>query len=915
VVVTNSVLNLPDDIRMLDIVRNGLASADDVCIAVSFTRCSGLGLLVDPIKQLAERGGRIRLLTSTYQSITQPAALDTLYTLNGVEVRIQHGPVGFHSKFWWFKGQELSQCWAGSSNLSKGGLATNLEWNIRSSNHSDLDTTLSQFEQLWTRPDVNPISEELIRAYRKAYEERAKTDWQQPMSTSEDMTNEVSPNAAQVEALNQLAALRLRGERRGAVIAATGVGKTYLAAFDVVQAEVRSVLYVSHRLEHLTQAIRSFGRVLGATYTLGLVGDGSDEHDADVVFATIASLNNRPELLARVWDYLVIDEFHHAEAKSYQALRPIREQAFLLGLTATPERQDGRDVLEWCDWNVAYEVRLTEAIDHGWLLPFHYFGIADETVDFMQIDWRKVREVESALSVESRVEQVLQHALERGYDGDKRATVGFCAGRAHALYMVEQFRKRGYTAESVLGDISVSERETIYARLADLTDPLEWIFVADVLNEGVDIPAINSVLFLRPTESSTLFLQQLGRGLRLSPGTEVLTVIDFVGHHRSAWLTLQALHDPQGSGIRSALTDEFTIKPPKHCEVVLQPRTREILAKVKRFKTKKAECSEAYLRLRAEADRTIQPIDLWERKDVPVFDVFRKAYKTWLQCQEANDDAPPWARGLSDDHVARFFLKTVESDWQAQRVWQYALLWGLCAFPEDPEYGYQHFFVRWPQWRVEEAKLDKVKGWETLKKKLGDVLINHRLAEPIQAVLGSNLLDEVEGRLLYTLARDYKTRHGGVLRTPDDLNLYAEYSRPEIVRYFGVHYDPAKHNKGILWFENKGVIITKLDTSGAVEEHQYKNLFLSASRFSWTSQNQMKPTNKAGLMVLDAESEERNLRLFVQPRSHSPALYLGRVKVLGHEGSGPMQIELELERRIPEEVLMELGVAFSEHRA
>ena len=897
---------------MLDVVREGLAFADDVRIAVSFTRCSGLGLLVDPIKELAERGGRVRILTSTYQTITQPAALDTLCLLPGVETRIQHGPVGFHAKFWWFKGQYDGQCWAGSSNLSKGGLATNLEWNLRSIDRSDLATTRSQFEQLWTRPDVSPVSEELIRRYRKVFDEKASADQRQSWIPSGDITEPVEPNDAQVEALRQLALLRQRGERRGAVIAATGVGKTYLAAFDVVQSGARNVLYVSHRLEHLTQALRSFGRVLGHSHTLGLVGGGHDQHVADVVFATVASLNNRPALLARPWDYLVIDEFHHAEADSYKALRPVRDRAFLLGITATPERQDGRDVLEWCDWNVAYEVRLTEAIDNEWLLPFHYFGIADETVDFLQIPWRNLSAVESALSVESRVEQVLQHALERGYDGDRRATVGFCAGRAHALYMAEQFCKRGHTALAVLGDASVREREAIYARLADVADPLEWIFVADVLNEGVDIPAINSVLFLRPTESSTLFLQQLGRGLRLYPGTEVLTVIDFVGHHRSAWLTLQALHDPHGSGRRTTITDDFVIKPPKSCEVVLQTRTREILSKVKRFKTKKAECEEAYQRLSSELERPLQPIDLWNRTDVPTFDVFRAAYKTWLQCQEANDNAPSWAQNIPANHLVRSFLKAVESDWQAQRVWQYAFLWGLCAFPDAPEHGYQQFFERWPQWRVEKAELDTDKGWQALKKYLGDALENQRIAEPVLAALGDTLLDEVEGRLLYTLARDYQTRHGGVLRTPDDLNLFAEYTRPEIVRYFGVHYDPAKHNKGILWFDNDGAIITKLDTSGAVDKHQYNNRFTSASRFSWTSQNQMKPTNKAGRNVLDAEKENRTLRLFVQPRSHKPALYMGQATVETFEGSGPMLIEFSLEKSIPDEVLTELGVTLPE---
>jgi len=907
---TNPVLNLADEPRMLDVVRRCLAAADDVYIAVSFTRCSGLGLLIDPLKELARRGGRAQILTSTYMSVTQPAALESLLSLPSVETRIQHGSVGLHTKFWWFGSDGGGECWAGSSNLSKGGLTTNLEWNLRSIETADLERTRAQFNQLWTRSDVSPISDEFIKGYRQIYKDGAGKGQQSDFSFIGEEPGTVTPNQAQKEALAQLAALRDRGERRAAVIAATGVGKTYLAAFDIAQSGASNILYVSHRLEHLTQAHRAFKKILGLTHSLGIVSAGHDQQSVDVVFVTVASLKNRPALAARQWDYLLIDEFHHVQADSYQVLKHIRERAFLLGITATPERQDGRDVLEWCDWNVAYEVRLTEAIDRGWLLPFHYFGIADETVDFLQIPWRNLKEVESALSVSERVNHVLQEALERGYDGLKRATVGFCAGREHALYMAKEFNRRGYAAEAVLGDVAVAKREEIYNRLANVNDPLEWIFVADVLNEGVDIPSINSVLFLRPTESAALFLQQLGRGLRLCDDTEVLTVLDFVGHHRSAWLTLEALHDPSGGGRRSKVTDDFVIKPPKACEVVLQRRTREILAKVSRFKTKKAECDEAYQRLHEELGRQVRPIDLWNRNDVPTFAEFRAAYKSWLNCQEANDDTPDWAQGLARDHLVRAFLSAVDNNWQAQRVGPYAMLWGLGYSPDDPDQGFRQFFETFPHWQRERAALDKNKVWGTLEKKLGTALVNRRIVAEVRKVLGGELSNEIEGRILYTLAGDYQTRHGGILRTPSDLNLFAEYTRPEIVRHFGVHFDPAKHNKGILWFDDQGVIITKLDTSGSVERHHYINEFLSPIEFFWTSQNQMQPTNNAGRKLLDAAAEKRTVRLFVQPRSHKPALYLGRVKTASFEGSGPMQIKFELEKPMPALVLAELGVTF-----
>lgn len=901
-----SVLNLPDDVRMLDVVRTALSTADEVRIAVSFTRCSGLGLLIDPLREVADRGGAIRVLTSTYQHVTQPDALDVLRRLPRVEARVQHGPIGLHAKFWWFRVGKGGECWAGSSNLSKGGLSSNLEWNLRRVGPAVLEETRAQFDTLWNRPDVHALDDAFVAAYRRVWRESSLAS-RTLLGFDDADPSPVRPNGAQLEALEALAALRARGEKRAAVIAATGVGKTYLAAFDVLRSGARQVLYVSHRLEHLLQARRSFARVLPGR-TFGVVGGGRDEAHADVVFATVQSLRDRDWVTHRAFDYLVVDEFHHASAKSYEVLRPVRDRAFLLGLTATPERQDGHDVLEWCDWNVAYEVRLPEAIDRGWLLPFHYFGIADETVDFLRIPWRRLDAVEDALSVEARATHVLEHALERGFDGTKRAAVGFCAGRKHARFMADAFGRRGQVAVAVDGETPVEEREDLYRRLEDPTDRLEWLFVADILNEGVDIPAVNAVLFLRPTESATVFLQQLGRGLRLFPGTEVLTVLDFVGHHRSAWLTLQALDAPSGGGRRVEVAEHVVIKPPTDCEVVLQRRTREILAKVSRFTTRKDQCDDAYLRLRAELGRVPRPVDLWSRVDVPELATFRQAHGSWLGALAAHGDTPSWARTLPEDHPAFPFLRAVEADWQAQRVSPYALVWGLCADPGHPEAGYDAFFDRWPHWRTERSALDGSKTWVTVRRKLGQALLGNRLIPPIVEALGEALLPEVEGRLLYTVNRDHQQRHGGVLRTPADLHWSGRYERAEIVRHFGVHYDPAKHNTGMLWFGTEGVILTKLDTSGAVVRHQYANRIVDDRTFSWTSQNKMSVDNEAGRRVVEHEARASRLHLFVQPQSHTPACYLGTVRVSSAEGSGPMQVNFTLERSLTPEVRRELGL-------
>jgi hypothetical protein len=388
-------------------------------------------------------------------------------------------------------------------------------------------------------------------------------------------------------------------------------------------------------------------------------------------------------------------------------------------------------VLRLCDFNIAYEVRLIEAINRKWLLPFHYFGVADETVDYEESFWRKRRfdpqKLESALMLEQRVDHILDHAFEKGFDGLRRATVGFCAGKRHAHFMADALMKRGLQAVALTSDDKIEQREVVYRKLEDENDPLEWLFVADLLNEGVDIPGINSLLFLRPTDSATVFIQQLGRGLRLNDGCEVLTVLDFVGHHRNAWLTVESLVDHNAPPSPSTLP-ELDFAPPKHCEVILDDRTCEILAKVKRFSTSKREqCIEAYEMLRSEVGPPL-PVDLLGRADVPLLNDFRSSFGSWHDLRREMGDAEKWEEGIVADSLAYKLLALVERDWQQPRVYAYALLWGLCSCPDDPLEGYELFFSRFPRWRVEYKPVNETKVWETLTKKLRSLLMQQSLA-------------------------------------------------------------------------------------------------------------------------------------------------------------------------------------------
>lgn len=781
---TSPVLNLPDAPRMLEIVRRELERATSVDFSVAFTTCSGLQLLIDPLREMLERGsGRARILTSTFQNFTQPEALDALHAFSSadprLECRIQRGHQGFHTKYWAFAARGTNSSWVGSSNLTKSGLWDNIEWNIASQSNELARANTQHFERLWSRTDVAPLTREIIDGYREQYLAQPTR-----LRLEKPAVRLAVPNAAQQRALVELVRLRSEGKRRAAIIAATGLGKTMLAAMDVEQVRARRLLYVSHMKDHLEQAIEKAFLPRFGEKRIGRLFDGKHEIERDFVFATVQSLNEHKSLLDREWDYLVIDEFHHVEADSYRPLWKLRDR----GLTATPDRSDGRDVLQWCDWNIALDVRLPEAIECKWLIPFHYFGIADESVELKNALKRSTfgeDELFEALARAERARAIHHWARLYGFDGPKRVSVGFCAGTRHADFMAAQFQSFGERAVSLSAKShTFRERQVIYERLQDPNEDLQWLFVADLLNEGVDLPAINSILFLRPTESPTLFLQQLGRGLRLYPGTEVLTVLDFVGHHLAAWNPMRALLSTSGAGTMSSVAGTH-LRPPMGCEIVLQRRTREMLEKIAGLQRNKERALDMLRSLENVLGRPPLPSDCVGEPMEPA--EVRKPFGSWLGACEAAGVAPLWAKRVPGDAPLRAFLRSLEVDWQAPRVTAYATAWALAESPGSVEEGLDRFFEKFPQWQVERDS----DGLATARKKIKEAACwsGHALSKSVLEAIGHDeLMKEIEGRLVPRLQQDWLLRHGSPLSTPDKLVSFAALSRPEIVRHFGVHY-------------------------------------------------------------------------------------------------------------------------------
>lgn len=539
-------------------LREAFPKAISVDISVSFVMESGVRLLQKELQMLREKGVPVRFLVGEYMNITQPQALYLLKGLlgDGVDMRFfyDRSEEHFHPKAYFFHYEDGSDVFIGSSNISKAALTTGVEWNYKLSslvNEEEYQEFYNEFLMLFEY-NSRDIDEKALKEYaRNWHAPKLMFKGKQEKEKEEDSKEEIElvgeevkkaevtpliqPRGAQIEALYELNKTRMDGMNKALVVAATGIGKTYLAAFDC--AIFHRVLFVAHRDEILEQAYRSFHTVYPEK-KFGFFHAGQKDKDADVLFASVQTLGKKEFLNSEysskdAFDYIIVDEFHHAAANSYRKVLNYFKPKFLLGLTATPDRLDNKDIYQLCDYNLVYEADLYMAINRDWIVPFRYYGIYDET-NYNEITFRNGKyeeeELEKALMLNKRVDLIVSHY--RKY-GSQRA-IGFCCNIAHALFMAEQFNLQGISSMAVVsGPEGVNRKDAMEALIKGNVNVL---FTVDLFNEGVDIPSLDLLLFLRPTESPTVFLQQLGRGLRKYPNKRYVNVLDFIGNYKKAFL-------------------------------------------------------------------------------------------------------------------------------------------------------------------------------------------------------------------------------------------------------------------------------------------------------------------------------------------------------------------------------------------
>jgi superfamily II DNA or RNA helicase/diadenosine tetraphosphate (Ap4A) HIT family hydrolase len=579
-------------------------------LAVAFVLQSGMRLLEGHLEDLLARGGRLRLLTGDYMDATDPAALSRLLDLREehpgqVELRIfeARGADTFHSKaYLFFVGETQGVAYVGSSNLTATALKRGVEWNYRvvtSREQEGFAEVCAGFEALFQHKATRRLDHEWVEDYRgrrrapsrpiaKGSPPSEAGDQQDVLSDVEQEPLEAppEPHRIQREALAALEATRVAGNEAGLVVLATGLGKTWLSAFDSSRPEFKRILFVAHREEILNQALKTFRRIRPEA-SLGLFTGKEKTPNVDVLFASIQTLG-RSRHLERFaedhFDYVVVDEFHHAASKTYTRLIDYFSPRFMLGLTATPERTDGARLLALCQENEVYKCDLVRGIEETLLSPFHYFGVPDD-VDYSTIPWRTRRETEAlteCLATQKRAQNALEEYTKRA--GER--TLGFCCSTAHADFMAEYFRGAGVAAVAVHSDKKSAPRTSSLERLR--AGDLSVVFAVDMFNEGVDLPTVDTVLMLRPTKSKIVWLQQFGRGLRWLEG-KTLTVIDYIGNHRVFLTGIQALLGLGGGdpNVKAALDRYKTgdLKLPPGCEVTYELEAVEVLASLLRLKS------------------------------------------------------------------------------------------------------------------------------------------------------------------------------------------------------------------------------------------------------------------------------------------------------------------------------------------
>lgn len=894
--------------------------------SVAFINFSGLQLLLDPLKEAGKKGIKGKIITSTYLNFTDAKALEKIREFNNVDLKVfvTDKEIGFHTKAYIFEYKDSYKVIIGSSNITQSALKSNIEWNVEiitKENGRFIQDVLQEYDYLWN------MSEDADPDFISRYEEFLKSFKSTQMTHQMIYENKqyIVPNRMQKRATENLDRLRSFGEKKALVIAATGTGKTYMSAFDVKNVKPKKLLFIVHREEILKKAKDTFEMLLpndGLSFGL-LTGNHKQKH-VDYVFATIQTISKCfHEFEKDEFGYLIIDEAHHATSPTYQTVLNYFEPKFTLGMTATPERTDGYNVFDLFDNNVALEVRLHEALEDDLVIPFHYFGITDiEGIDLSDVDIDDVGEITKRLKVNERVDFIIEKMDFYGHDGEKRKGLGFCVSIEHAQYMASEFNKRGYKSVCLYGADSPETRERYIHRLESDQDELEFIFTVDIFNEGVDIPSVNTVLMLRPTNSPIVFIQQLGRGLRKHANKSFLTVLDFIGNHNKTFLIALALNGSRyydKESLKVAIATGFANIP--GCTHIQMDKISQerILAQIdnENFNSMKY-LKEEYFEFKKLNQGRIPYLLLdylkYDGAPDPVKFIDReKTYLSFVAKVEKDD----YLKGLIQNEQFESTLKELSSKLPLKRIYEFVIIRYLLDHEEMNLEVAKHQILK----MVTQVDDDSVlHAFECLNQNYydsGQLKNKPKLVQYsgggklVKTSLFNGLLSNkdyrkfIEDIITYGIFRyekEFKSEYYGV----PHFKLYEQYPMIDaalLSNYRKIH--SSFRGSGLLANGKEYFLFIDLHKEEDVKESiNYKDKFINESYFQWQSQNSTTQQSERGQNIIHNKVRGVNLHLFVRKYreidgKNEPFIYIGKGDTVQYEGEKPITVKIKLEHEIP----------------
>lgn len=903
---------------MLSELKKEILTSDSVDFLVSFIKWSAIRPLLPELIEFTKRpGAKLRVIATTYTQATDYKAIEVLANLPNTFVKINYetNHARMHAKSYLFKRNTgFSTAYIGSSNLSNPALTGGLEWNVKVTEKESFDIVKKfsvSFESYW-----NDDTFEIFDPNDEECRKKLQTELSKPLyekNNPHHLQVDIRPYAYQQEILDNLSAEReVYGHYKNLVVAATGVGKTIVAAFDYKRfKEVRvrnhhsaRLLFVAHRKEILEQSIQKFQEVLNDFNFGELYVDGKKPSNIDHLFISIQSFNSShftEWTTPDYYDYVIVDEFHHAAAKSYQELLAYYKPTILLGLTATPDRMDGKDILKYFDGRIASKMLLGEAIDRNLLSTFQYYGLTDE-VDYRNCKWIKgrydVSELEKIYTADTkRCSLILQKINEYVNDIDDVKGLGFCVSVAHADYMSAFFNKHGVPAISLssksLDDIRDDAKQDL------ISGKIKFIFVVDLYNEGVDIPQVNTILFLRPTESATIFLQQLGRGLRLSPGKDCLTVLDFIGQANKKYnfgMKFEAISGKGRKSIRKQIEDGFS-NLPRGCYIELERYAKEyILENLKQTDNGKKALID---HVRTYEEDTGLPLNL---------DNFLTEYNLSLYDFYQNNGGrslyrlKKWAGLITD---------TRDVD---DKI--YSVLTGLFHINSIRLLDYWIRYINGdhrPQ--TEEEKLMRNMLYYTFYKKHPKKMGFTDIDAGIESVLHERFVKEEVLQIL-----NYNRMHVDFVAGVNEysficpLDIHCRYNTNQIMAAFGLftETESPEFREGVKYFDEKKTDIFLINLNKSEKEFSpstmYEDYAINSFLFHWESQSQDRESSARIQRYIHHKDKGNNISLFVREYKHigsytAPYTFLGNADYVRHEGERPVSFVWKLHSAIPADLL------------